>query len=190
MTLFYFSNSLLNVLSKISDLQDIMDLLSEWHWSYVCLFLCVLQANAVSCPLHFAVLGFCLGQDVDVFVLGNILIFLFLAKFYCFGLNFNVFSFDFGSFGLYFNWGFDSELEVFVTLFGIKLSQVEIQSSVVSVFLSIVFCSTNQTLILLSHCSFIYFYYNNTCRQVLQVTHTLHNEHWIPHSFWMVMRCV
>ena len=81
--------------------------------------------------------------------LGNILIFLFRAKLYCFsfGLNFNVFSFGFGSFGLYLNWGFDSELEVCVTLFGIKSSQVEIQSSVVSVFLSIVFCSTNQTLI-------------------------------------------
>ena len=54
----------------------------------------MLQANAVSCHLHFAVLGFCFGQaeEVDVFVLGNILIFLFRAKFYCFsfGLNFNV----------------------------------------------------------------------------------------------------
>ena len=52
----------------------------------------MLQANAVSCHLHFAVLGFCFGQEVDVFVLGNILIFLFRAKLYCFsfGLNFNV----------------------------------------------------------------------------------------------------
>ena len=50
----------------------------------------MLQANAVSCHLHFAVLGFCFGQEVDV--LGNILIFLFRVKRYCFsfGLNFNV----------------------------------------------------------------------------------------------------
>ena len=40
----------------------------------------MLQANAVSCHLHFAVLGFCFGQEVDVFVLDNILIFLFRAK--------------------------------------------------------------------------------------------------------------
>ena len=59
----------------------------------------MLQANAVSCHLHFAVLGFCFGQEVDVFVLGNILIFLFRAKFYCFGLNFNVLVLTLGVLG-------------------------------------------------------------------------------------------
>ena len=100
-------------------------------------FLFILQGFAVS---HFNTL-LCW-----VFVLGKTLMFYVWASFKCFsfGLNYNVFVLGYlvyvlvlaafnGSFGLYFDWGFDSELEVCVALFAVVLNHLKLKLNHVSV---------------------------------------------------------